>query len=57
MKLVFFVGKNLEVTLAEFPYYRFIFWYSMGAVANKNKIRIEHALFTLVCYPFKVIRL
>jgi hypothetical protein len=44
---IFYAGSNTHVALAESAYYRFIFWYSMDAVAIKDKIRTEHTLFSV----------
>lgn len=43
---LFYGSKDIETTLAECAYYRFIFWNSMDAPAPTDKIRTEHTLFT-----------
>lgn len=44
---IFYGGSNIDTTLAESAYYRFVFWYSMDGTPIKNKIRSEHTLFSV----------
>ena len=43
---LFYGGKEIEVTLAESAYYRFVFWNSMDGKPVKERIRTEHTLFS-----------
>jgi len=54
---IFYGGADVQVTLAESAYYRFIFWYSMEDEPVKVKIRSEHTLFLVVYETAKGIQL
>ena len=42
---IFYAGCNAKTTLAESAFYRFVFWYSIGANPIKNTITSAHTLF------------
>jgi hypothetical protein len=44
---IFYGGGNINATLAESAYYRFLFWFSMNGEPVKDKIRTEHTLFSV----------
>ncbi|GAA3975664.1 RES family NAD+ phosphorylase [Allohahella marinimesophila] len=43
---IFYGGGDIDVTLAESAYYRFVFWFSMSAAPIKDSIRTSHTLFS-----------
>lgn len=44
---IFYGACSVTSTLAESAYYRFIFWYSIGAAAPKNSLRSQHSLLSV----------
>ena len=44
---IFYGGCSVDVTLAEYAYYRFIFWHSMQAPPPKPIMRSVHTLFSV----------
>ena len=43
---LFYGGADLQTTLAESAYYRFVFWFSMDAPPAKPTMHTEHTLFS-----------